>query len=189
MEKQNGQEITTESVRALIKSAISKLGSGYSKEEKLAQARLMVKIFEHGNIPKAAMEISDQDVAQLYSFATALFNAGQYAEARELFKVLLQLEPTMGGFAVALGACYHRLKDYENAIRCYMLAADLESADPVPLMYAYDCYMNLQNMFCAGMVLSGAAARAGRHPQYAQIKEKAQTLLSALEKELTKKAG
>lgn len=187
MEEKNELNGSKEVLHQMIKAAVNKLGAECPKEQKIAHAKLLVKIFEEGIIPREAMNISDEEISRIYSFAYQLFNSGQYAQALELFKMLLVLEPVENGFAVALGACYHRLHDYENALRCYMLGSALAPDDPLPLFYAYDCCMNLQNKVSAGIMLCNVIAKAGNDARYAKMKERSQALLDNLEKQLGKK--
>jgi len=130
------------------------------------------------------MNISDEELAQIYSFAYHHFGSGKYREAREMFKMMLMLDPINTDFATSLGICHHRLKDYEYALTCYMLGAFLEPTNPVCLFYAYDCYVNLKNDTCAAVMLGNVIARAGDQAPYAHIKNDAQIRLDALLKKI-----
>lgn len=168
-------------IKSYIKSIVSHLGPTFSKEQKKEHANLLLKIFEKGMSPKQAMEIKDEEIAQIYSFAYHQFAGGKFTEARELFKMLLTLDPFNSEFATALGVCHHRLKDYTFALQCYMLNAMLAPKDPVALFYAYDCYMNLKEETLAGIMLCNVIARAGDQVAYAQIKKTAQALLEKIQ--------
>lgn len=180
----NEEKISSDELHGFIKSAVSQLGQNLSKDEKTKHAKLLVDIFEKGMSPKEAMKISNQEIAQIYSFAYHQFAGGKYDEARELFKMLLTLEPQNSEFATALGVCHHRLKDYEYAISCYMLSALLDPKSPVAMFYAYDCYMNMNEEVAAGIMLCNVISRAGEQQQYAQIKADAQLRLDPLQKKL-----
>lgn len=178
------KHIPSEELREHIKSAVRKLGPEVSKQQKIDHGKLLVNIFEKGMSPKEAMEISDEEIAQIYSFAYHQFSAGKFEEARELFKMLLTLEPINADFATALGVCHHRLKDYEYAVQCYMLATLFDAENPVPLFYAYDCFTNLGNEFAAGAMLCNVIKLAGDKPEYEHIKNDAQLRLDQLEKKI-----
>jgi type III secretion system low calcium response chaperone LcrH/SycD len=177
------EDITPDKIHGYIKEAVKKLGPEFSKEEKIEHGKLLVKIFEKGMTPKEAMQISDEEVAQIYSFAYNQFTLGKFEDARELFKMLLTLELN-GDFATALGICHHRLKDYEYAIHCYMLASFLDSTNPVPLFYAYDCFMNLNDEFSAGVMLCNVITKAEGQPNYENIKNDAQMRYDQLQKKI-----
>lgn len=183
-EETPSKPISQEELREHIKVAVGKLGPQVPKEEKKEIAKLCVKIFEQGMKPKDAMGISDEEISQIYSFAYHQFTSGNYDDARELFKLLLTIDPQNSSYATCLGVCHHHLKDYEFALHAYMLAAALASQDPLPLFYAYDCFNNLKNEPAALMMLSNVIARAGDNKLYETIKQNAQTLLERLEQKV-----
>lgn len=184
-------EVNSEELHGYIKSTINKVASHLTKDEKKEHAKLLVKIFEKGMSPKQAMNISDEEMAQIYSFAYHHFGGGKYKEAREMFKIMLMLDPANSDFATSLGICHHRLKEYELALPCYMLGAFLEPTNPVCLFYAYDCYVCLKDDPCAAIMLGNVIARAGDQAPYANIKKDAQTRLDPLLKKIEdeKQAG
>lgn len=178
------EEHSSDVIRKLIKSVVSKMGPKYTAEEKKEHAKLLLKIFEKGLEPYEAMKLSEQDMAQIYLFSYRLFNTGKFVEACEVFKMLTTLAPMEPGFVISLGVCYHKLKEYEKAIRSYLMGAFIDTEDPTALFYAYDCYMNLNDKICAGIMLSNALARCGDNPKYARLKERTSGLLEVLEKEI-----
>lgn len=176
--------IKQEEVRDYIKSAVNKLGPKFSKDEKKEHAKLLVKIFEQGLPPKEAMGLKDEEIAELYSFAYHKFSSQKYQDAREMFKVLLSLDPYNPYYSTALGICHHRLKNYEYALPCYMLSYFLDQANPVNLFYAYDCYINLKDDVSAAIMLSNVIAKSGELSTYAQMKKKAEALFEVLHKKI-----
>jgi type III secretion system low calcium response chaperone LcrH/SycD len=175
---------TKEELHQHIKSAVNKLGPNFTKEQKIEYAKILVKIFEKGMQPKEALNITDNEMAQIYSFAFHEFSAGKFAEARELFKMLYTLEPSNADFAIALGICHHRLKDFDYALQLYMVATLLDPETPVPLFYAYDCFMQTGNEMGAGMMLCNVIKKASADPKYARIKMDAQLRLELLESKI-----
>lgn len=170
-------------MREAIKSSL--LESKLSQDEKKELAKVMVKVFEKGASPHQAMGISENEMSIIYSYAYQLFNAGKFADARELFKVLYILNPKEDGLATALGVCFHKLKDYENALTYYMIAAGLDRFNPVPFFYAYDCYINMNEKYGAKLMLCNVIDRARDDiNKYEKIGEKATALLEALDKQL-----
>lgn len=180
----NDHRITKESLHEYIKMAVNKLGPEFTKEQKKEHAKLLVKIFEKGMSPREAMNISDSELAEIYSYAYHKFSEGDYLGARDLFKIMFSLDPMNCDFATALGVCFHRLKEYEQAINCYMMGFLLEPESPVCLFYAYDCFMKLENEVSAGIMLCNVITTAGDNPAYAHIKKDAQLRLDQLQKKL-----
>jgi type III secretion system low calcium response chaperone LcrH/SycD len=185
----DSETLSQEKVRESIKSVVTQMGPNISKDEKKEHAKLLVKIFEQGISPKEAMKVTDREIAEIYSFAYHKFSSEQYEEAKELFKMLLTLEPGNAEFATALGVCYHRLKDYNNALTCYMLNTILAPEDPIALFYAYDCLINLKDEASAAMMLSNVIARAGDQKKYEKIKEDAKKIYERLEQKLINETG
>lgn len=175
------QDEKSAELRKAIKDAVSKMGPDVSLEEKKENAKVLVKIFEKGMTPKQAMNISDEDLSVIYSYAYHLFNSGKYLEACELFKMLVVVEPTEGGFLSALGACYHKLEDYETSMLMYMMHAQLCPFDPVPLFYCYDCFTRMNNPEGAYTMLYAASERAKDQPQYVKLKDKIDTLINTFD--------
>lgn len=184
----NDAPITSEVIRHHIKDAVVKLGDKATKEEKLDVAKVLTKIFEQGMTPREAMKITEVETSEFYSAAYQMFSNGKFVEARELFKLLLVLEPTEAGFALSLGACHQHLKDYEYALEAYMLASTLSSADPVPLFYAYECYKILNDPTSASIMLSNVIYKSGDNPAYQKVKGRAELLLKELEKQMAQEA-
>jgi type III secretion system low calcium response chaperone LcrH/SycD len=180
--------ITPDLVRQVIKSALIKMGDQATKEQKVELAKMLTLVFEQGKTPREAMKITEVELSHLYSAAFQLFSSGKFVEAREMFKMLITLEPYEPGFSVSLGACHHHLKDYEYALQAYLLASKLAPEDPVPLFYAYDCYKTLKDIPAAAIMLSNVVAKAGDNPVYAKVKERAAILLDELEKEIAHSA-
>lgn len=164
-------------VRESIKEIVSKMGPDVSMEQKKEHAKILVKIFEKEMTAKQAMNISDEEISVIYSYAYQLFNSGKYVEACELFKMLYVLDPTEGGFASALGACYHKLEDYETALMMFIMHAETDLTNPVPLFYCYDCFVHLNNPEGAFIMLDALLARAEKDPKYDKLKAKAELIL------------
>ena len=180
-------QLTPDLIKALVKSIVSKMGPTFSAEEKKEHAKLLLKIFEKGIDPYKAMKLADEDIAQAYLFAYRLFNSGRFDEAAEVFKMLTLLAPMEAGFAVSLGVCYHKLHKFEDAIRSYLLGALTDLTDPVPYFYAYDCFLNLNDIISAGIMLSNVVTKCGDDPKYAKLKDRATILLDGIEKDIAEK--
>lgn len=177
-----------EELRTLIKTCVSKCPIPLAKEEKIRQAKLLLKAIEQKIPPKELLKISDKEIALLYSYAHTLYMGGQYDKACELFKMLTILEPEQPDFATAVGVCHQRMKSYLNAVYAYMYSFTLQPGNPIPLFYAYECFMQLNDLASAGMAIGGVVARAADDPKYAKLKARAELLYSQLENRLALEA-
>lgn len=176
-EGEDGRVVPHDRLVACIKEAVSKLGPEITKEEKIRQAKLLLNIFENGVTPMRAMGMADRDIAPIYALAFNMFRAGKFAESAEYYKVLLLLDPFRPSFSMALGACYHRLKQYDKAALLYMQASLYDNVDPLPFFYCYDCFMHLNDPQSAAIMLPNVIERAGTIEKYKAIKQRAQLLL------------
>lgn len=173
----DGRIVSHEFLVDTIKKALAQLGPQHSKEEKVRLGKMLLDVLESGKTPLEAMGIPDKEIGPIYVVAYNLFVAGKYQEAMGHFKVLCSLDPTRVSFAMALGTCYHKLKDYMQAAILYLRAGSFDAVDPLPFYYAYDCFVNLKDYGSATVVLSEAIRRCGDVPKFQPMKEKAQLLI------------
>lgn len=177
-------EISSDIIRQNIKEIVKKHGADLPPEQKKELGKIMVKVFEKGMTPKEAMGVSEKEISEIYGFAYYNFSIGKFEEAKQLFKMMFTLDPRKGEYATCIGVCHHKQKEYEDAIAMYLLSSGLSAKDPVPLFYAYDCFKCLNQEYVAAMMLMTTIEKAGAQPQYAKLKQNAQTLLDALEAKL-----
>lgn len=182
----NGSQLDTGTLKALVKDAVSSLGPEYSKEDKLTQAKLLMKIVTEGKTPREILKLSDEDICHLYSFANSLFNSGKYDEARVLFRMLYMYDPLQTDFTMALAVCHHKLKEYDKALNLYKEAGQRDLLNPLPSFYAYDCCCHLGVFVAAGVMLCQTIARCDE-PKYDKLKHKAELLLEQLGKDIAEK--
>lgn len=174
-----------ESLKEKIKGVVSTAGKNLPPEKRKELAKMLFKIATKGISPKDAMGISPNEMAEIYGFAFSMFSAGKYNESKELFKMLLTLEPTNSNFATSVGTCYHRLQDYEGALAYYLTAMGINQLDPVPSFYAYDCFLKLNCEPWALIMLEYTIIRAGEQERYAKMRDKAIILAAPLEEKMT----
>lgn len=179
------QAIPQEEFRSMIKTEISQVKGSADIKKDIGKA--LVKIFERGTPPKEALGLTDLDISEMYCYGFTLFSSGKYTEAREIFKLLIQFCPEESDFYICLGVCHHRLKAYQLACACYMGANQLNPSNPVPLFYAYDCCLNVEDPYSAAIMLANGLVQCGNDPKYAKMKEKGKLQLEALEKQLGEK--
>lgn len=175
-----------ETVKNLVKQTVASYGSELSKDEKIALAKMLMKVFEEGQSPKEAFNMPEHKICAAYSFANSMFTAGRYDHARNLFEILTMFDPYNPDFYIALGASYHRLKDYAEANACYIKGWAFDQTNPLPLFYAYDCFYQLHDLPAAKVTLENTID-ACKDPKYAKLKEKAKVLLESLDKEIRAK--
>jgi len=181
----DGFELSPEVLRGCIDSAVNKLGSmGYSQKEKEMCHKLLIDVYEKEMLLKDAMHISDGIMAEFYVFAYSEFTSGNYQKARGLFTILTRLDPHNFQYALGLAVTLHRMKEYDLAVGMYMNCTFLEITNPIPYIYAYDCFLNKNSKLAAKDMLDNCIKYTGNKPEYAALKCRAIALRTALLKQL-----
>ncbi|MDH4233045.1 MAG: tetratricopeptide repeat protein, partial [Nitrospirota bacterium] len=116
----------------VISPAVFKASSLFVKVMTSADMKAIVEVNESKDNRRAVtiLKNSDDD-ASLFSYALALKREGRYEDAAALYQRLLQRRPDEKVY-VNLGNCYVGLNEMDEAITCYLKAADIS-----PLASAY----------------------------------------------------
>lgn len=172
-----------------VKKAAEKIGLTIGEDfaDKIADAAK--NVVEKGIPLKDALGFPNEQIEAMYAQAYRLYNTGKYEEAIHFFRMLVALDPTEGKYALGMGACFHMMKEYENAANIYMTASVLDSNNPIPLFHASDCYIQMKDPASALFVLDMAIQRAGNKPEYQILKDRAQLTTEGLKVELMRIAS
>lgn len=157
------------------------------QQEKLNQALgdLSNKMLLQGIAPKEALGVSDSYLENIYAQAYRLYNTGKYAEAIHLFRILIMLNAMEPKYMLGLAACFHMLKEYQNAIQMYTMCTALDPKNPLPHYHSSDCFLQLQDFLSAMLCLELTVERADNKPEYAKMKERAQMSLQSLKEQIS----
>lgn len=165
------------------KKAIGRLGTDVAKEhgkevDKLSKEALMQEM-----LPKNALGLSDAMVEGLYSQAYRLYNTGKYKDASQLFRLLIMIDSAEAKFSMGLAACFHMMKEYNNAISTYALCGIIDPDSPIPHYHASDCYMQMKDTISAIISLEMAIKRSSKKPEFQSLKDRAMMTIESLKKE------
>jgi len=149
--------------------------------------QLTTDLYDKKMLPKDAMGLSDEMIEGMYSFGYRLYNTGKYEQAVQLFRLLVMFDPSQPKYSMGLGACFHMMKDYENATTTYVLCSIIDGENPLPHYHASDCYVHLNQPENAIIALDISIDRCGERPEYRLIKERAQLSRDALKEQLKEK--
>jgi len=138
------------------------------------------KMLKQGLSPKDAMGISSQVLEGIYAQAYRLYNTGKYPEASHLFRTLIIMDPTQAKYVLGLGACFHMLKEYRNAISTYTMSSIIDGQNPIPYYHSSDCFIQMKDYLSAIVSLKMAIKYAGDKPEYAKLKERALLSLESI---------
>jgi len=165
-----------------LKKAVDELGEKEAKEQQKNFENLSRDVVEKGLLPKNALGMSDNLIEGIYGQAYRLYNTGKYKDASQLFRMLIMLDATEPKYPMGLAACFHMMKEYQNAINTYALCGIIDPENPVPHYHASDCYLQMNDPISAIIALEMAIKRAGKRNEYQALKDRALMTLEALRK-------
>lgn len=168
-----------------IQDRLQKINFGApGKKAENAVKQIMEAALKKGIMPKQALQISDDTMEAIYTQAYTLYNQSKYRDASYIFRLLMLLDFTTPKYVLGLAACAHRVQDFTNAANLYFLCAALDPDNPIPHFHATDCYLQLGAKAIASYSLQLAIEAAGEQPQYQTIKQRAELMKEALDKQL-----
>lgn len=141
-------------------------------------------VVKKGILPKDAMGMDDQMLEGIYGQAYRLYNTGKYDEASHIFRLLIMVNSMEPKYTMGLSACFHMMKEYKFAVDGYTLCGIIDPDNPIPPYHAADCYINLGDKISAAVSLKMAIKRAGDHPEFATLVDRAKLMIESLKKEL-----
>jgi type III secretion system low calcium response chaperone LcrH/SycD len=173
-----------------IQDRLQKINFGTTgKKSEETVKNILSSALKKGIMPKTALKLTDDTMEAIYTQAYNLYNQGKFRDASYIFRLLMLLDFTTPKYVLGLAACAHRVKDYTNAANLYYLCAALDPSNPMPHFHAADCYMQLGAIGIASYSLGLAIETAGIQPQYEIIKERAQLMRDALDKQIEASAA
>lgn len=137
-----------------------------------------------GMLPKEAMGLDDQMLEGIYGQAYRLYNTGKYAEAGQVFRLLVMADSMEPKYTMGLAACFHMMKEYENALDSYTLCSIIDPENPVPQFHAADCYIHLGDKLSAAVALKMTIKRARGRSEFSALTDKARLMIEGLKKEI-----
>ncbi len=159
------------------------------KKAEQAVKQIMEVALKKGIMPKQALQISDETMEAIYTQAYTLYNQGRFRDASYIFRLLMLLDFTTPKYVLGLAACAHRLQDFTNAANLYFLCTALDPDNPLPHFHATDCYVQLGAIGIASYSLQLAITTAGDQPEYQAIKQRAELMKEAIDKQIEAKAS
>ncbi len=167
-----------------VKQAAQDIGKSLGGDVLQNLSALVDNVLLQGMPFKDALGVSNAKIEAIYSQAYQMYNSGKFTDAIQLFRLLLVLEPMESKHYMGLAACQHMIKEYENAIKAYGFAGIIDPQTPVPFFHASDCYLQMRDKTSAIIMLDMAVQRAGEHPEYQTLKDRALMMITSLKKEI-----
>lgn len=164
----------------------TKMAGEYMKDKNSeAMKQHAQDVMKNGFSIKDMIGVKDEAVEAIYGQAYLLYNTGKYRDAAEVFRLLVMLNSTEVKYLLGLGACFHMLREYENAASIYTLCSIIDPNTPIPHFHVSDCYLQMGDKHSAYIALKMAIARADNKPEFAIMKERAQITLEGLKKDVS----
>jgi type III secretion system low calcium response chaperone LcrH/SycD len=170
-----------------INTASEELGKKVGEEVVPLQKKIDSNLFQNGVKPKHLIGMNQTMIEGVYGQAYRLYNTGKYNDAVHIFRYLIMLDATEPKYLMGLAACFHMLKEYDNATELYSLCSNLDPRNPIPYYHSTDCYMQMKDYRSALIAANAAIERAQKMEQYATIanrlKQTQETLKRLIEEE------
>lgn len=88
---------------------------------------------------------TDKTLEKFYAVGMQCLGKQDYANASDIFAVLTLINPSIHNSWVAWAICQQALGHWEVAIEACRIAESLDSADPLPYLYASECYAEIND--------------------------------------------
>ncbi|MCB1117936.1 MAG: SycD/LcrH family type III secretion system chaperone [Chlamydiia bacterium] len=117
-------------------------------------------------------KMTDEDLSVLYNLAQALYEAGDYNKAKELFQHLTLNKPFESKHWMGLASVLQMEKSYANAVTAWSMLAVLLGEDPLPHFHAADCLWMLGEREKAMLALDEAERHLDGSTYHQDLKDK-----------------
>ncbi|MDM5065374.1 SycD/LcrH family type III secretion system chaperone [Aeromonas salmonicida] len=121
--------------------------------------------------------IEQQDLTQLSAYASQLFEAEDFAAARNLYQLLSTLDHWNVEYLLGQGLSHQRLGGHEEAIACFARAGVIRIDDPRAAFFAGLSYRLLGNEEHARKAFNAAVRWCGDKPEHQDMRASAQKML------------
>lgn len=133
---------------------------------------------------KDSLKIAPDVIEFLYSQGVKLYMIGKYAEALKFFYMLYLLEGKNPRYSMGLAACYHMLKDFDQAMVWYLILSMIDRENPMAYYYLSDCELKQGDKKGCLFFLHKTLDRIGENPVYSQLKERILRMTPLLDQEI-----
>jgi type III secretion system low calcium response chaperone LcrH/SycD len=142
----------------------------------------LIKKIQSGHSLAAAAGLSKNHLEAIYSHGFFFFTQGKYAQALDIFALLLTFEQADRRFFLAAGTCLQLLNAYEKAIDYLAIANIFEPTDPKPAVQIAECLLAMKRYSDAYRLLKTIAADFDSLPEHKELILRINALISLGEK-------
>jgi type III secretion system low calcium response chaperone LcrH/SycD len=165
-----------------IKLAVEELSDekNLTKGQAIKLQKALREAIENGTSPQEALGITKGAVEMIYAHAYRLYQGAKYKDAGYIFHFLQSLNPKDYRFYLGMGACLHRLENYQTAAFMYDIAGALDKENPMPYYYSSDCRIKMGHFNAAIGLLQLVTERCKDNPQYSAILDRALMTINSI---------
>jgi secretion system chaperone SscA len=155
-------------------TTVNETGGAAARDEQA----VLREFFSRGGSVRMLTDVDERDLELLYAHATALFDANEFAGARNHYLLLSRLDHWNFDYWFALGLCHQRLGEHADAILSMSRAAMIRLDDPRPPFFTGVSCRLLGNADSARKAFEAALQWCGQLPQHAALRESAEEQLA-----------
>lgn len=142
-------------------------------------SNIVKQMQDEGKTLASILNLSEEFLEEIYHLGYVYYNQGKHQEAISLFYILVGAVPQNAKYAFALAAAYHQFKDYPHAVLGFTVTYTLDPKNPLPVYFAADCLIKMNNLNEALQLLDTTIAICEDIQEYATLKERC-TLLKKI---------
>ncbi|EIP87800.1 type III secretion system CesD protein [Burkholderia humptydooensis MSMB43] len=131
---------------------------------------VLQQFFASGGSIRMLVDVDKQDMDTMFVFAGQLFDAGDWAAARNVYFMLARIDHWKFDYWFWLGICYQRLGQHDEAIFCLSRAGMIHIDDPRSSYHAGISYLVAGNLDYARKAFNAARNWCGEVPDHRALK-------------------
>lgn len=142
---------------------------------------------DRGGILSELLDINEEELESIYAVAYNFYQSNRYDDAKQLFQLLCTYNHYESKYFLGLGAIHQAEGDYEEAANIYSAAVDIDVNNPLFPFHAGECHLALGDLERAESGFYAASLRSGDLPDFKELKQKAEGLLTLVRKQQSEK--
>jgi len=143
---------------------------------------VLEKFTANGRTFRDFTQLTPDSMEVMYMVAYNQYNAGKYAEAEKVFRLLAMLNHFERKYWKGLAACREAQKKHEEALQAYGYLGVMDIHDPYPPFQAAKCFVALGKAAEAEAGLRAAVFNSTDKAEYADLHQQATGLLELVQK-------
>ncbi|MBT3394752.1 MAG: SycD/LcrH family type III secretion system chaperone [Waddliaceae bacterium] len=175
-----------EKLKITNKPNVEKFDKNDGEQVQKLMSAMLYLIVVQGVSPKDALQFTPGMIETIYAQAYTLYNAGKYKDAEEIFRTLIFLDPLQARYHMGLSSSLHRKKEYNEAIKQYIVTSFFDENNPLPYYHAADCFLELNDPDSAQDVLQKAIEACGESAEWQKLKKQMVLMKKAIHDKLEK---